>query len=58
MKYIVKKNTIHEAAEYYFGFGSKRNPKTWLREMFCFFMGSTVSKQVLPAQNLKNDFFS
>ncbi|QDP72950.1 hypothetical protein FOG18_10440 [Legionella israelensis] len=57
MKYIVKKNTIHEAAEYYFGFGSKRNPKTWLRAMFCFFMGSTVSKQVLPAQNLKNDFF-
>lgn len=57
MKYTIKKNKMHQVANRYFGMGSYLNPIAWIRRLVSFLMGEKVSRQVLPAQVLREDEF-
>lgn len=55
MKFFIKKSSIHDKAENYFGLGSYVNPVTWVRALAGKLIGNKTGVLVLPAQKLSED---
>ncbi|MFJ1268625.1 hypothetical protein ACD661_08680 [Legionella lytica] len=55
MLFQIPKTPAHKRAEKIFGTGSLWNPLNWPKTAFSYFFGSSISKIVLPAQDLSTD---